>query len=459
MTAVTAAIPFRREERAVAVTPVPPASRWGFAFLVLWVPLLLLIPERYTILIPGISGMSMRPAEIVTLAALLTVGMAFVGGRRIHTPAPIAVAIVFVGVSALSVALRAYELADEHALDGSFRVLVQTAVRAGVALAVANLAVTPQRRRILVVVAVVCLGVSAGIVMREASTGRQVLYRMQHYAPILHEENVTTLAGFDLTLSQTDPSVVAQRRGGLPRPAGPAKSPIEVAGLMALAVGLAFALAASARGARRLVWLVCLAAALIAVVLSLSRSGLVAGAAMLAVGVLCLRARPKQLLGGVLVAVASWAVLSAVVPQAMSSFADVVSSHSTSDSDPSIHARTSDYREIPRLLGPAPLFGRGTGALATYKSLDGGVMTLDNQYLMSAAETGLVGAGSLIALIGVAAMHARRRVVKGGSERAINVALLGCIVAFGALCATFDSLRFSQFSGVFFLAVGLVSTV
>ena len=76
--------------------------------------------------------------------------------------------------------------------------------------------------------------------------------------------------------------------------------------------------------------------------------------------------------------------------------------------DPSVAYRVSDYPLVERFLEQAPWFGRGGG---TYLP-DTGLDILDNQFLKTAVELGLVGVVALTAFFlvpAISALVARRR--------------------------------------------------
>ena len=117
-------------------------------------------------------------------------------------------------------------------------------------------------------------------------------------------------------------------------------------------------------------------------------------------------------------------------------------------------ARVYDYPEVERLVYQAPWFGHGGG---TYLP-ENPMYILDNQYLKTAIELGLVGVVVLAAYFLVpfiSALVARRR--SGDPElRLLCAALAGAALAAGACSLTFDSLSFPMFSNVYALVIGLI---
>jgi O-antigen ligase len=117
-------------------------------------------------------------------------------------------------------------------------------------------------------------------------------------------------------------------------------------------------------------------------------------------------------------------------------------------------ARIYDYPVVERLVQQAPWFGHGGG---TYLP-DNPLYILDNQYLKTAIELGLVGAVVLLAYFLVpliAALVARQNSSDPGL-RLLCAALAGAALAAGACSVTFDSLSFPMFSNVYALVIGLI---
>ena len=123
-------------------------------------------------------------------------------------------------------------------------------------------------------------------------------------------------------------------------------------------------------------------------------------------------------------------------------------------SDLSVATRVSDYPLVERLVHEAPWFGHGGGTYIPDNVFD----ILDNQYLKSAIELGLVGLVALAAFFlvpVVVALVARRR--SGDPElRLLCAALSGAALAAAVCSFTFDSLSFPMFANVHALVIGLI---
>jgi cell division protein FtsW (lipid II flippase) len=122
--------------------------------------------------------------------------------------------------------------------------------------------------------------------------------------------------------------------------------------------------------------------------------------------------------------------------------------------DDSVMARIHDYPEVERLVHQAPWFGHGGG---TYLP-ENPMYILDNQYLKTVIELGLVGVVVLAAyfLVPLIAALVARRHSSDPALRLLCAALAGVALAAGACSVTFDSLSFPMFSNVYALVIGLI---
>ena len=129
---------------------------------------------------------------------------------------------------------------------------------------------------------------------------------------------------------------------------------------------------------------------------------------------------------------------------------------SNAGSDPSIEGRTEDYVIVSRYIVDAPLFGRGF-----FTFLPERYTFLDNQYLMSLIDSGVVGAAALVALFVVGMGTARGARARSDDPavrdlgQALAASLAGTMIAFG----TFDALSFPMVAATTFLLVGLAGAL
>lgn len=120
--------------------------------------------------------------------------------------------------------------------------------------------------------------------------------------------------------------------------------------------------------------------------------------------------------------------------------------------DPSTTGRTADYGIVFRVAADNLWLGRGQ-----FTFIPRYYRTLDNQFLLSLLELGLIGLVSLVALFATAYFSARgirRRAAVYEHEHfglALSAALAGLFIAY----ATFDALGFPMAAGTGFLLVGV----
>jgi O-antigen ligase len=120
-------------------------------------------------------------------------------------------------------------------------------------------------------------------------------------------------------------------------------------------------------------------------------------------------------------------------------------------SDPSFQGRTDDYAVVGRFIARSPVFGRGFGTFDPNR-----YVLLDNQYLGTLIETGVVGVLALFLLFsaGVACALAAARRAVDPDGRDLAHALTASIVATVASFATYDALAFPMATMVTFLILG-----
>lgn len=119
--------------------------------------------------------------------------------------------------------------------------------------------------------------------------------------------------------------------------------------------------------------------------------------------------------------------------------------------DTSVSSRTGSYDAVLEFVSVSPFFGRGFGTfLPSYR-------ILDNQYLVTLIEIGVVGLLAFLALLGMSlavAMSARRH-YREPVIRGMGMALVASMVAGGLLSAFYDSFAFPQACNMIFLISGM----
>jgi O-Antigen ligase len=394
---------------------------------------LFVIPSDTVIKVIGAGGYPAALVGMFAFAALLTVTL-----LGFHNPLerrhPIRAVLCLLWLSVLA----SYVLMDRDALTatelaGADRLLMLLAVITGVALVAAEfLASLDDVRRVL---RAVCWG--------GAFCG--VVAALQFWVSLDLAAYLRDLPGFSLNVSD----VGIGTRGALNRVSGTATYPIELGVVAGMLLPLAIYLAiydTDIRDARRR-WA---PAGLIALAIpaSVSRSAVISVGVALTVLVVLMPSRQR------LVAICTLPVsLAAVFMTAPGLIGTLTSLFGAGTNDTSVAYRVSDYPVVERFLEQAPWFGQGGW---TYIP-DNVIGILDNQYLKTAIELGLVGVAalSLFFLVPmVTALLARRR-SNDPDLRLLCAALAGAALAAAASSFTFDSLTYPMFTGLYALVIGL----
>ena len=123
----------------------------------------------------------------------------------------------------------------------------------------------------------------------------------------------------------------------------------------------------------------------------------------------------------------------------------------TIGSDSSSESRTKAYSAAGSYISQHPWFGRGLGTFLpqTY-------FYIDNQYLTSLIETGIIGLLALLALFAIGWLTARsaRRATADPEERHLAQCLAACVAVATVSFATYDALSFPMATGLTFLLLG-----
>ena len=255
------------------------------------------------------------------------------------------------------------------------------------------------------------------------------------------------LPGFSENSADASNAVIVVR-GSLNRVFGTALDPIELgvtAGmLLALATYLLLHDTGRARW-KRVVPVLCIA---LAVAVSVSRSGVIA--VLAAMGVLIVSLPPIRRLKGLLMIPVALLVIFIAVPGLITT---LISYFLAGNSDPSIAHRTNTYSYVEQLVRRAPWLGQGGG---TY--VPTGLHILDNQYLHTAIDLGLLGVAALVFYLAwpVAVALAARRRTTNPELRDLCAALAGAGLAAALGAATFDGFSFPMFYNLQALIAGLI---
>jgi O-antigen ligase len=259
------------------------------------------------------------------------------------------------------------------------------------------------------------------------------------------------LPGFSLNQIASGTAAIVQR-GSINRVFGTATDPIELGVSASLLLPLAVYLAMyDTKRSRFGRWLPVLCITTSAAV-SVSRSAVLG--LVVSMGVFIVAMRPAHRVK----ALAAIPIVVAIIFVSTNGLISTLTSFFLAGtSDPSIAHRVNNYPLVEQLVAQAPWFGRGGGTyIATSQ-----VYILDNQYLTTAVELGLVGAAALLFFLvwpAIAALVARNRTADP-ELRDLGAALAGAAVAGGLCSATFDSLSFPMFVNVQALILGLIGAM
>lgn len=238
-------------------------------------------------------------------------------------------------------------------------------------------------------------------------------------------------------------------RSGLARPSGTSTHPIEFG--VVLTITLPIVIAHAHRSPTRR-WLYSLLVGLVgfALILSISRSAMICGAAAMIVMLLSWPAATR------LRALAFMAVIFAAVYVTVPGVLGTITRLFTGISDDaSVQSRTGSYDIAERFINQSPVLGRGFGTfLPKY-------WIFDNGYLGLLVEGGVVALVGLLVLIAVGAWcaHQAARRLEDEFDRELARATVASIVAGAAGLAFFDTFGFPQSAGCFFLALGMAGAL
>jgi polysaccharide biosynthesis protein PslJ len=396
-----------------------------------YVVVLVLIPPTYIFEPLGAVG---TPATVTALIALMLWVLAVVlpGEYLWRTAVPVRVIVgLLVGTIFLGYAAAHVRYVPGDEVLASDRALLQVLSWAGVALMAAEgLRDRAEVYRVLrLLVAMVAVMAVVGFLQFRAGI------------------DLATLADRIPGLHQNADLVSIQDRGGFRRPAGTATHPIEFGCVIAMALPIALHLArfdVTRSPIRR--WLP-VAAIAIGIPVAVSRSAVLAAA--VAAVVLLVGLDPKLRPRALGAAAAFILVIYATTPGLLGTFRNLFVH---ADSDPSIALRRSDYQVAEEFVRQSPLIGRGPGTF-----LPDTYIVLDNQYLMSAIEIGLVGLLVVIVYLLAAAFIGRgfRHRTRDPATRDLGQALAATSLASAVSAFTFDGFSFLMFAGIIPLCLGL----
>jgi polysaccharide biosynthesis protein PslJ len=259
--------------------------------------------------------------------------------------------------------------------------------------------------------------------------------------------DLVALVSFPGLVRNDDAVQAIALRSGLLRAEGTALHSIEFGVVLAMLLPLAlyFATRVSDRRTRRQ-FAVMSAIIAAGIPLSVSRSGLLAGAAALLVGSIAWTWRERFV--GFVAAAGGMIAMGIVVPGLIGTFRALIFGASQ---DTSITARLERIPLVEERFSQAPWFGSGIGTFSPVEDF-----LLDNQYFGTLLDTGLIGLVVVFALIAVAILCCLRVLRSSPDEdtRYLASAIMGGIVVLPISMATFDAFFYRIFMGLAFLLIG-----
>ncbi|WP_181038893.1 O-antigen ligase [Arthrobacter sp. Y81] len=395
--------------------------------LTVYLFLLLAIPSNRSVAALGGAG---APAALFALIAMLWwcwyhVQRPTPSLARDSQPIRI-VMFVFVAAALASYAAgasRALPPAEINALNLG---LLRVAAFAGILLLATD--GIPNRARLMTLLRWVCFlgGVFAALGLLQFFTGQSFVEKL----------NIPGLSVSDFG--------ALQDRGGFNRSVSTARNPLEYAFVLSMILPIALTLALHDTGTRLLLRWFPVGTITLAALLSVSRSAIIG--VLVAIVVLLPSWSPEVRRRAGVVAVVLLGMVWALVPGMMGTLKGLFGGQ-----DPSIKSRTDSYDVVSTFVGMNPFLGRGFGTfLPEYR-------ILDNQYLVTLIDMGIVGLAALCAVSGVGfvtSLAARRHYTETILAK-LGPALAASLAAGAVLTGFFDALSFPQAAGMLFLVAGL----
>ncbi|CAL9659693.1 hypothetical protein SUDANB145_06929 [Streptomyces sp. enrichment culture] len=407
------------------------------AILTVYLVLAFFVPSNLAL--PALGGVG-TPANVFALLGLLWYLATWLGGRILPAPGtrPVRIVMCLLGLAVLAAYLANSLRGSSHQeVLGADRGLIGFVV--WVSLVVLVSAGVRERSRLDVLMRRM---VVMGSVV--AAIGFYDFFAATNIADSIH------IPGLRTSVAQ----VSVMDRGSFTRPRSTTAQPLEFGGM--LAILLPFAIQQAFDPVRRHLpalrrWgpVLLIGGAL---PLTVSRTS-VLGLLLVAL-VMVPRWKPARRWAAIGIMAASVAVFKVLVPGLIGTITELFASF-LSNSDSSTQARTVKYSAIVPYLKEHPLFGRGFGTFTPDL-----YFFTDNQYMLTAAETGLLGVVALFALF-LAGIHhggAVRRLARTDSDRELGQAFFASALVALVISATFDSLSFPMFAGIFFLTLGAGSS-
>lgn len=403
------------------------------AVLSLFLVLLIGIPAQLVFAPLGAAG---TPAQMLAMGVLVwwvARRLAQLPARR--APQPVRRALLVFALALLgSYFAAATRPIDELELRAADRGLLSLCAWAGIVLATTDGIADRLRLDLLLRRLVTAVGALAALGVVQFFTGLDVARYLQIPGLVANTSYAEVLARADFR-----------------RPAGTATHPIEFGVVLAIVLPLAlhYALHGESKRWRRWLPVVLIATAL---PISISRSAIV-GAVVVLVFLLPtwpvgLRRRAYVALVGLIGAV--YLAVPGLLGTLRNLFTGLLGG-----GDSSTQSRTNSYTVAVHYIAERPILGRGVGTfLPSYQ-------ILDNQYLITTIEAGLIGSLALFGLLFTGVLTARgiRRRSADPAARSLAQSLAAAIAVALVAFGTFDALSFPMAAGTTFFVLGCIGAL
>lgn len=411
--------------------------RFGTIELLLMACLLvLLVPARYRIQELGAAG---TPAALI---GMLTFGI-WAFGAALNRPwlarhrHPLRWSLLAVTLSVLvsyvAAGFRPHDALEASAADRGILTLVGML---GLALLTADALLDRRALRRLVQVVVVAGAVIAACGIIQFNTGTDIA-------------GVIRLPGFSYI-----PQAYAGERAGFTRIVSTTSHPIELSVVLAVTLPLALWLGFNSVGRSQRWWWAATGAIAAAIPMTVSRTGVLG--LVVALVVLLPGWQWRRRMQVMVVGALGLAAMRVVIPGLLGTLQSFLFNPGK---DPSLLSRELARGTAAELFGERPVLGRGFGTFLPER-----YAFLDNQVLLSAVETGIVGVLALGLVIGtgvVLAIAVRRLApkVSGSADRDLALALLASLAVSVSTWFTYDALSFPTSRSLSFVVLGCLAAL
>ena len=286
--------------------------------------------------------------------------------------------------------------------------------------------------------------VLAVLAVVEQKTGWSPFLGLDRYLPFLR----STGAG-DLQLI----------RDGTARVFGSSEHPIAFGALLVMLAPVAAALAVQTR---KRIWMVCLALLVLGSFATGSRTAVLM---LLSWGLLLLTLRWTEMKRFIPLALVSVALISFVMPGTLgalgASFRDpagALEQQELNPDDPTSAGRVADLGPSLQEAGQRPLLGVGIGTRIVIGERKNARL-LDNQWLGTLLEAGLLGVLGLLWLLGRFVVRLSVASFRTGEDGVLFAALAAAVFSYMVGMFTYDALSFTQVTVVLFVLLGIGSSL